>query len=386
MRRAIWDTLHRSTVRLVGWVRLAQFAPAVVLLVMSGMPVYRSPVLAWTVIVVAALWSLTLFMIGTRHPRHQSAWVVTDVVVISAFTFIVGRQSEGADVVSWENWTIGPVMGAAVLAVATMSTAAALTATAVLGASYLAGTAHAWHVPSVLPKAITNVGSLLAFVLVAIVFMAILRARTRELADLSAEVTRRRELEAAQRAAAIERERQARLVHDTALSTLTMLAHGQIDATDAAVRRRCARDAERLRDFVSTSRHAGAVALAEALREQVDDARAMGLTVELRAEGVDDIVPPDVNDAFVMAVREALNNVARHAEGSRARVTAWSGPGGKVAVSVVDNGPGFNIDTAASGGGVERSIVARFAEIGGRAAVISDPGLGTAVELSWQPR
>lgn len=83
------------------------------------------------------------------------------------------------------------------------------------------------------------------------------------------------------------------------------------------------------------------------------------------------------------AVREALNNVARHSGVKEASLRCQTS-GRRVRLEVIDEGRGF--DQSAVAGtryGLARSITARMAAVGGCAAVISAPGSGTTVRLEW---
>jgi signal transduction histidine kinase len=64
-------------------------------------------------------------------------------------------------------------------------------------------------------------------------------------------------------------------------------------------------------------------------------------------------------------------------------VRAVSRPDG-VEVTVRDHGRGFGPGAERAGFGVDRSIVARMREVGGRAELWSAPGRGTRVTL-WAP-
>ena len=90
--------------------------------------------------------------------------------------------------------------------------------------------------------------------------------------------------------------------------------------------------------------------------------------------------------AISAAIREALNNVARHSGTTEAWVTITSGPveqPGSVSVLVTDRGRGFDVAGTRRGIGLSQSITARLAEVGGIASVDSEPGQGTTVELRW---
>jgi signal transduction histidine kinase len=98
-------------------------------------------------------------------------------------------------------------------------------------------------------------------------------------------------------------------------------------------------------------------------------------------------VPGQVAMALAYAVREALVNVATHARTGRAWVevgpSGTAGSGG-VRVTVRDAGIGFDPAAVDPGRlGLRRSITERVADLGGHAAVRSEPGGGTVVDLCW---
>jgi signal transduction histidine kinase len=89
-------------------------------------------------------------------------------------------------------------------------------------------------------------------------------------------------------------------------------------------------------------------------------------------------------DELAAAVREALANVAEHAQASRAVVFADE-EDGTVVVSVRDDGVGFSYDEArlrAEGkAGVLKSMKGRVEEMGGRMLIRAAPGGGTEIEF-----
>ena len=85
--------------------------------------------------------------------------------------------------------------------------------------------------------------------------------------------------------------------------------------------------------------------------------------------------------ALVGAVREALNNVHKHARASHVIVRCeTSESGARVVVS--DDGVGVDLAHAVAGLGLRRSIVERMASNGGHATVASELGRGTLVTLT----
>ncbi len=116
----------------------------------------------------------------------------------------------------------------------------------------------------------------------------------------------------------------------------------------------------------------------------------IGLNVELNTVGLRDAAPsgglePEVVEAVTDAVHEALTNVAKHAGVDSAVVRAFSADG-RVVVSVLDQGCGFDPSSVVGGLGLEKSIRARLAAVGGEARIDSQPRAGTYVELSVPAR
>lgn len=166
------------------------------------------------------------------------------------------------------------------------------------------------------------------------------------------------------------------------LTTLTVIARGGLDLDPERIRRRCAADADYIRGLITQDGESPAITLGARLSQVVLHAADLGLHVQLRQDTVPGDLPQRVVDAICDATREALNNVARHAETDEAWVsTTWSD--GRLTVSVVDRGRGFDTSQAPRGFGLRRSVTERMTEIGGTARVFSLPGEGSSVELFW---
>ncbi|MCX4545431.1 ATP-binding protein [Streptomyces sp. NBC_01565] len=182
-----------------------------------------------------------------------------------------------------------------------------------------------------------------------------------------------------------ERLEHHRALHDTVLATLTTLAAGTVDANAPEVRERCAREAAYLRRLIQqTADEVHHREIGEALEEAVRSVESLRLKVTAQYHDLPQ-VPPEVAAALGDAVREALNNVHRHAGTGHAYLTATSDPDGHGAavVTVVDRGPGFDPRRCEPGLGLRGSVHGRMAEVGGRATVDTAPGEGVRVELRW---
>jgi signal transduction histidine kinase len=97
---------------------------------------------------------------------------------------------------------------------------------------------------------------------------------------------------------------------------------------------------------------------------------------------VDDDIRLEANLAHALAgaAGEAMMNAAKHASPSTIVVFAEVDEDNAF-VSVRDDGCGFDPATAQRGQGLNQSIEARMAEVGGRAAITSAPGEGTEIQL-----
>ncbi|MFI5955119.1 sensor histidine kinase [Cryptosporangium sp. NPDC051539] len=168
-----------------------------------------------------------------------------------------------------------------------------------------------------------------------------------------------------------------RNLHDTVLSTLTVVARGTLGTRRELVRARCTRDLtllDRLDEAPKTPGLFAGIAWEAGCR-------AMSVDTHLPDDEVN--LPPHVADALAGAVREALSNVERHACVDRAEVSATVLPDG-VRIVVRDEGRGFDPGaTTPQQTGVRRSVVERMAGVGGTAEITSAPGAGTAVTLTW---
>lgn len=98
----------------------------------------------------------------------------------------------------------------------------------------------------------------------------------------------------------------------------------------------------------------------------------------------DRVVSPEARHNLLLVVKEALNNVARHARASEVLVRVNTSED-QVAIFVEDNGQGFErVPDNASCDGL-RNMRVRMEEIGGQFQLTSHPGVGTRVAFiySW---
>ncbi|RFA20304.1 sensor histidine kinase [Subtercola boreus] len=200
--------------------------------------------------------------------------------------------------------------------------------------------------------------------------------------------------QAERRASELEAQRRqsARLLHDTVLATLTLLAHSGRGVDPDALRVQAAEDAVLLRQLrlgeTPTPRSSGTYNLrtdesppvAQSIKALQQRFKRRGLMVHWHGDG-DVTLPPLVRSAFLLSLGECLENVRRHAQVDQADVTITQDAGG-VRAMVTDSGIGFETDGVASGKlGIAESVVARIRDVGGNARIFSAPGAGTTVVL-----
>lgn len=212
--------------------------------------------------------------------------------------------------------------------------------------------------------------------------------RERELAMERERMRYARELHAIRISAAqrlIEQERdRARIgrdLHDRVLQTLEFVGRdGSI--SDPRVRDHVAAEAVWLRALVRGELGPPTGELAAALDQVVAIATDAGLQVEANMAGLRaDTLPGEGIEAVAGAVTELLTNVRKHAGTTRAVLRAVS-EAGRVTVTVLDHGCGFDPADAGQGIGLKESVMRRIRQVNGRVVITSEPGAGTHVEIS----
>lgn len=191
-----------------------------------------------------------------------------------------------------------------------------------------------------------------------------------------------------------QRRQSARLLHDTVLATLTLLAHSGVGVTPSALREQAAEDARLLRQLrlgsTPTPQSSGSYqlesggdpepVLGRTLESVKQRFGRMGLKVSWHGTG-QVLLPSEVLDAFLLALAECLENVRRHSGVTEAHVTITEDDT-MVRAMVTDAGVGFELaDIDEARLGFTESVVARLRDVGGNARLFSSPGAGTTVVL-----
>ncbi|MFJ7287476.1 sensor histidine kinase [Curtobacterium sp. NPDC098951] len=262
-----------------------------------------------------------------------------------------------------------------------------------LGMTILAGAvvvvAIVWASGGILAAPVT--GALLGWVLITVVTIWISRSIPRVARRIySIGTAHRAERQASETEA--QRRQGARLLHDTVLATLTLLAHSGVGVSEQAMREQAAEDARLLRhlrlgatpqpqqsgDYSLTREEESP--LGQTLESVKQRFGRMGLEVSWHGTG-QVLLPSNVLDAFLLALGECLENVRRHAGVGEAHVTIVH-DNEMVRAMVTDSGVGFDLThVSAERLGFKESVVNRLREVGGDAKLFSAPGSGTTVVL-----
>jgi signal transduction histidine kinase len=213
--------------------------------------------------------------------------------------------------------------------------------------------------------------------------MTVIRGGARQADEVvAAGLAAERQIRAEEARRADERE-QHRQLHDTILSTLTMVAAGSFAGPSPALTAQAARDLRVLQELTDAPAIQDDASSLTDLTPKLELATASTNALAVRLTMVPATLPWPVADQLVACVGEALRNVERHAGTGEAEVTVTGGEGWAV-VKVTDRGRGFDpADTPQSRRGIRESISGRMVAIGGHALIASRPGAGTTVTVSW---
>jgi signal transduction histidine kinase len=203
------------------------------------------------------------------------------------------------------------------------------------------------------------------------------------------------------RAQELERQRIARELHDEIGQTLTALGMGLRAISDSASSRPewVNKQARELQSVVDTGL-SGLQNLIMGLHPpQLDDFGLMAalrwfsaqvkerldLTVTVTSRGHEAALAEDVRTVLYRIVQESIINVTRHAKADHASVMVVFDEH-VVRIRVEDNGCGFDVDAIFNKQGHPcwglLGIKERAVLVGGECAILSTPGVGTAIEVS----
>jgi signal transduction histidine kinase len=360
--------------RLAGWYAIALRLGGAVLFTAVAALAGAKPISGWwlgTSLTALCLWS-AFFTWRVRRSGLTPAVILADAAVISALALAQQHLVPAVLIEASTTWMLPLACTSVYILQIALRPWLALPGAAIVVIAYGLGAGHpagAW---------LLAVETIVAAGLVAVIRGGGRQADAIVAAGLEAE----RQTRAEQARRADERE-QHRQLHDTVLSTLTMVAAGAFAEPSPALAAQAARDLGVLQGLAGAPAAPGGPAPLMDLGPKLERAvtSADGLAVRLRLVPV--TLPSPVADQLAACVGEALRNVERHAGTGRAEVTVAGGAGWAV-VRITDRGRGFDpAATLPSRRGIRESITGRMQAAGGRAAIASRPGAGTTVTVSW---
>jgi signal transduction histidine kinase len=219
-------------------------------------------------------------------------------------------------------------------------------------------------------RVLSLVSSAVFYAVAGVVFGAL----TKRLRTVENEVTLRR-----------ARDEVARTLHDGVLQTLALVDRRTRTSDPELASEARASDRE-LRAWLfhgvrSTDEGGPLEARLRHVADRVGRANDLAITISVLDDGDAPRSSEAVLAALASATGEALTNVAKHAEATRAVVFAEVDDDGVIFVSVRDDGRGFDPTSTGDRRGITDSIRARLQEVGARVEVTSAPGAGTEVKM-----
>lgn len=347
---------------------------ACVVLAMIGVPQRYEP--AVLVAVVTIGWCGLSAWWTWRAPDRASPALVVAAAVVALLAVELPQAWTAAGPYNGWAFAVASITGIAVQFELPTRPRLALLVTVVAAVSYVIGAAMARPLPDAVWF---GVRVLLDALLSRCAFLLIRsRARSADRARERAAAGRRAARVAAARRGA-EREYLATL-HDTASATLLMVSLGAGAPQHSWLPERARSDLDAITTVpTQPGARQGTVDLPVLLRQAVAHP-----LVEVTLD-TPETLPLPARPALAIShgVREAVENVARHAGVGEARLRVHPTAGG-AEVTLADDGHGF--DPAAIGNhhhGISESISRRMNDAGGAVAIDSAPGRGTTVRWSW---
>jgi X-X-X-Leu-X-X-Gly heptad repeat protein len=373
---------------LAGWYAIALRLGGAVLFTAIAVLAATKQISGWwlgALLTALCLWS-AFFAWRIRRFGLTTAVVLADAVVIAALALAQQHLVPAVLIADSTTWMLPLACTSVYILQLALRPWLGLPGAAVVVVGYGLGTGHpvdAW---------LLVVETLVAAGLVAVIRGGARQADTIVAAGLETE----RQIRAEEARRADERA-QHRQLHDTVLSTLTMVAAGAFAGPSPALTAQAARDLRVLQGLEGAPAAPGGLATltdgSATLTDGLATLTELTPKLERAAADLDDLavrlelvpvtLPSPVADQLVACVGEALRNVEQHAGTGKAEMTVTGGAGWAV-VKITDRGRGF--DPAAippSRRGIRESITGRMLAVGGRGEIASRPGAGTIVIVSW---
>jgi len=345
--------------------------------VITARSAYQRPKVAIAA-AVAALAELAWMARRDLARGSDAATARTDAAFGAAGLLVLASAISPADRTSSLNWMMPLTVGSCLGAASALGAVEGASISGSLGVAYAGITRESISTGSGrAASAVANVLSYPAFFLVATFVVRLMRRLAGDVDD-----ARQKAVEQSARAAAHEaRNREHRLLHDSALQTLEAIATYDLDPDD--LKHQARKEAAQLRRAMAGDR-LHTKGLTAGLETLVEEFATRGLNVELITVEAEDEPSLARAEALCDASREALTNAAKHSGVARV-VMRVSSDGDGIEVTVRDQGDGFDFSGGKKGFGIDNSIVRRLTEVGGRAEIVSSPGRGTRISL-WAPK
>jgi signal transduction histidine kinase len=366
--------------RLAGWYAMALRLGGAVLFTGVAVLAATRQISGWWLAVTLTglcLWS-AFFTWQVRRSGLTLVVVLADAAVIAALVLAQQHLVAAALIADSTTWMLPLACTSVYILQIALRPWLGLPAAAIVVIAYGLGTGH-----------LADGWLLVVETIVAAGLVAVIRGGAGQAdAIVAAGLETERRIRAEEARRADERD-QHRQLHDTVLSTLTMVAAGAFAGPSPGLTAQAARDLHVLQGLASPPAEpdgpTGADGLAPLtdLRPKLERAAASTGDLAVRLKLVPVTLPSPVADQLVACVGEALRNVERHAGTSQAEVTVAGGAGWAV-VKIIDHGLGFDpAATPSSRRGIRESITGRMLAARGRSAIASRPGAGTTVTVSW---
>jgi signal transduction histidine kinase len=360
--------------RLGGWYAIALRLGGAVLFTAVAVIAATKQVSGWWLagpLAALCLWS-AFFVWRIRQSGLTSAVVLADAAIIAALALAQQHLVPAVLIQNNMTWMLPLACTSVYILQIALRPWLALPAAAIVVLAYGFGAGH-----------LADSFLLVVETIVAAVLVAVIRHGARQAdAVVAAGLDTERKVRAEEARRADERE-QHRQLHDTVLSTLTMVASGAFAAPSRALTEQAAQDLRVLQGLEDAPTGPDARSPLTDPRPKLEQAAAATANLAVRLNLAPVTLPSPVADQLVACVREALRNVERHAGADEAEVIVTGGAGWAV-VKITDRGRGFDPDAIpASRRGIRESIKGRMLAAGGCATVASHPGGGTTVTMSW---
>ena len=360
--------------RLAGWYAIGLRLGGAVLFTAVAVLAATKQISGWWLgapLTALCLWS-AFFAWRVRRSGLTPTVVLADAVVISALALVQQHLVPAVLIKDSTTWMLPLACTSIYIQLLALRPRLALPGAAIVVVAYGLGSGHPADAWLLVVETIVVAG-----------LVAVIRGGAGQAdAVVAASLETERQIRAEEARRADERE-QHRQLHDTVLSTLTMVAAGAFAEPSPALAAQADRDLRVLQGLEGAPAASGGSVPLTDLRPKLERAAASAYHLAVRLKLVPVTLPSPVADQLVACIGEALRNVERHAGTDQAEVTVTGGAGWAV-VEITDHGRGFDPSaTPPSRRGIRESITGRMLATGGRAAIASRPGAGTTVTVSW---